>query len=91
VETETALVRTDCRVVLNSVTAVYLNVTLVVNPGYSELNESLGLDHAADDICVNKILTALNNGLEGLENLVNSLKKFGLVCIARTGLRVNFV
>ena len=43
-ETNAALIRSDSRVELNSETAVYLNLAVIVNPGNAEENLSLGLN-----------------------------------------------
>ena len=47
-EPKTALVRTDCRIKLNSETSVYLNVAVVVNPRNSELNEPFRFNKSVD-------------------------------------------
>ena len=49
-QTQAALVRTDCGVELNAVTTVDLYVAVVVNPRNSELDESFRLGDTADDV-----------------------------------------
>src|SRR5699024_1869398 len=49
-QTQAALVRTDCGVELNAVTTVDLYIAVVVNPRNSELDESLRLGDPADNI-----------------------------------------
>ena len=41
-KTKSSLVRSDCRVELYSVTIVYLNLSLIINPGNAEKDLSLG-------------------------------------------------
>ena len=63
-ETDTALVRTDCRVKLNTVTAVNLNVAVVVNPRNSELYESFGLNHSFNDAPFFQTVVLFYNGFK---------------------------
>ena len=48
-ETDTTFVGTDSVVELNAITNVVLNFTLVVNPGYTESEDTIGLNHTFDD------------------------------------------
>ena len=48
-EAQSALIRTDGRVELYAVADVHLNLTLVVDPGYAECGDALGLHQALDD------------------------------------------
>ena len=50
-ETETAFVRTDSAVELYTITEVGLNLTLVVNPSYTESEDTIGLYDALDNLC----------------------------------------
>ena len=50
VETDTAFVRTNSVVVLNTITHVGLNVTLVVSPSNAELNQTIGDAQALDEV-----------------------------------------
>src|SRR5690606_19364561 len=43
VETQTTFERANGRVVLNTVATVYVNIALIINPGYTELNDALRL------------------------------------------------
>ena len=63
-ETDTALVRTDCRVKLNTVTAINLNVAVVVNPRNSELNKSFGLNHSLNNAPFFESVVLFYNGFE---------------------------
>ena len=81
-EAKTALVRTDRAVELNTETAVYLNVAVIVYPRNSELDDPLGLYHSFNYACLNKIGARLDNGLDRLENFLNCLMEFGLIGIS---------
>ena len=78
-ESETALIRTDGGIELNSVSAVDLNLAVVVDPRNTELDESLGLDDTVDHTRLDNVGTPLDNRLERFKNLSDSLKKFGLI------------
>jgi len=80
-KSETALIRTYSRVELNPVAAVDLNLSVVVNPGDTELNESFGLNYTVDNARLDYIGALFNDRLEGFEDLADSLKKFGLIGI----------
>ena len=88
-EAQTALIRTDSRVELYTVALVDLNVSVVIYPAHAELDESFGLDHTLSDVRLNIVGAALDNGLDGGQDLFNSLKKFGLVGVLLAGLLVN--
>ena len=51
-ETDTALVRTDSRVELYSVTCVCLNLTVIIDPGNLEGKDTLRLYDTLYDLCV---------------------------------------
>ena len=82
VKSDTALVRSDCRVELNSETSVYLSLAVVVYPGYTEHNLSFRLNDSLKYACVNEILSFFNYGLKALENFCYCLNEFGLACIS---------
>jgi hypothetical protein len=88
-EPQAALVGTDCGVELNTETTVNLNLTLIVNPGNTEGDHTLGLNHALDNACFFESGVLLNNRLERGENLHNSLKEFGLACVTLLAVGVN--
>ncbi len=48
-ETDATFVRADGIVELHAVTYVVLNFALVVNPGYTESEDTVGFDHTFDD------------------------------------------
>ena len=81
-ESETALIRTDGGIELNSVSAVDLNLAVVVDPRNTELDESLGFDDTVDHTRLDNVGTPLDNRLERFKNLSDSLKKFGLIGVA---------
>ena len=81
-ESETALIRTDGGIELNSVSAVDLNLAVVVDPRNTELDESLGFDDTVDHARLDNVGTPLDNRLERFKNLSDSLKKFGLIGVA---------
>ena len=81
-EPETALIRTDGGIELNSVSAVDLNLAVVVDPRNTELDESLGFDDTVDHTRLDNVGTPLDNRLERFKNLSDSLKKFGLIGVA---------
>ena len=81
-ESETALIRTDGGIELNSVSAVDLNLAVVVDPRNTEQDESLGFDDTVDHARLDNVGTPLDNRLERFKNLSDSLKKFGLIGVA---------
>lgn len=82
VESETALVRSDGGVELHSEAAVDLHLAVVVHPADSELDESLGLDDALEDACVDKVGALCGDGFKGLEDLSHGLKELRFVGIS---------
>lgn len=81
-ESETALIRTDSGIELNSVSSVNLNLTVVINPRNTELNESLRLDDTVNYARLDNVGTLFDNRLKRFKNLSDSLKEFGLVGVA---------
>ena len=75
-EPKTALVRTDCRIKLNSETSVYLNVAVVVNPRNSELNEPFRFNKSVDYSGLYNIRSFFYNRLEAFKYFLYCLKKF---------------
>ena len=65
VETETTLVRTEGRVVLDTVTTVDLDLALVVLPHYAELDDALGDGDDFEGIAVFGVLLEERAVLEG--------------------------
>lgn len=65
VKTETALVGTESRVELDTVTIVDLALVLVVLPDYSELDDALRNGHDLESLLVLWVLLEEGGGLEG--------------------------
>lgn len=82
VEPESALVGPDGGVELNTVSAVDLDLSVVVNPWDAEHDDPLGLDEPLDDSGLLELGPRLDDGLEGLEDLLDGLKELGLVGVA---------
>ena len=83
VETKAALVRTDCGVELYAIAAVYLNLALIIYPRYTEDDDALGFNDAADYIHLLQTRIRLNNRNKCLKDFLNSLKV--LVLLSVTG------
>jgi hypothetical protein len=81
-ETDTALVRTDSRVKLHTVTTVDMYLAGIVHPRNSELNEAFGLNDAFYNAQSLQLRIRLDNRLEGFQNLGNSLNELGLSTVA---------
>ena len=82
VEPESALVGSDGGVELDTVSAVDLDLALVVDPGHTEHDDPLGLDDPLDDSGLLKLGPCLDDGLQGLEDFLDCLKELGLVGVA---------
>ena len=54
-ETDTSLVRADSAIHLNAVTAVDVNLSLVVHPRNPEHNDALRLHHPLQDLHIHKM------------------------------------
>ena len=78
-EAQAALVGADGGVKLHPVAPVHLDLAAVVHPGHPEHHNALRLHHAADDILLLIAGVGLHNGLQGLQHLLHSLEKLGLV------------
>ena len=81
-ESDTALVGTDSGVELYAEAAVYMVLAVVVYPGNTEYNLSLGLNDALKNACLNKVGSLLYNRLNALEDLCNGLDELGLACVS---------
>lgn len=73
VETETTLVRTESGVVLNTVTAVDLDLVLVVLPDDTELDDALGDGGNLESTLVLGVLLKKGGVLKGRGKLCNLL------------------
>ena len=90
-QTQTALVGTDCGVKLDTPAAVYLYLTSIVYPRNTEVYDALGLNDALDDAVLLDFGTCSNDRLEGLEDLTYSLQELRLMCIACSQTFVNAI
>ena len=91
-KSQTALVRTDCVVELNTVSSVDMSLTVIVNPGNSENNLSVGFGYSFKNSVSSVLFLMLcNNGAQRIENFFDSLKKFGLILKSFGYLRKYFV
>ena len=81
-KSKSALVGADRAVELNSEASVYLRLAVVVNPGNSEVDNSLGLNESLDKSDFLVLGMSLNNRLEGLKNFLYRLQELGLVSVA---------
>ena len=74
VETQSAFVRADSAVELNSVTDVHLYLSLIVDPWNAERDDALRFNDAFDDACLFKFGMLVVNVLYRDEHLANSLQ-----------------
>lgn len=49
-ETDATLVRANGIIELNAITEIVLHLAFVVDPGYTECNDAIGLNHAFDNL-----------------------------------------
>ena len=89
-EAETALVRTDGGVELYAETAVYLDLAVTIDPGYTELDNTLGLDKALKQTGFLILGMLLDHGFEGTKNFLNGLNELRLVSVAGADLGDDF-
>ena len=82
VQSDTALVRTDSGVELDTETSVYLYLAVVVNPRNAEDDLSLRLNDSVENACVDEVLSLFSNRLKGLENLSYRLNELRLAGIS---------
>ena len=85
-ETETTLVGAEGGVELDAVAEVGANLTLVVHPGHTEGEDTIGLNDALDDLGFLKLRMFVVRFLNGLKNLADGLQV--LVFTGMFGLQV---
>ena len=73
-EAETALIGTDGTVELDAVTGVGLHLTLVVNPGYAEGEDTVRLYQTLHNLGLLKLGMLVVHILDGFQNFLNSLQ-----------------
>ena len=91
VKAQAALVGSNGRVELDTVTAVDLNLALVVNPGNTEHDDALGLDEALQQGGLLILRVGVERRLDGAENLGRGLDELRLLGIAGLELFENFL
>lgn len=89
-ETKTAFVRADGAIELHTVTEVSLHFAFVVNPGYTESEDTVRLHETLYDFCLFKFRMLVVNFLDRLENLLNCLKVLFFLAVLRLKLSHNF-
>ncbi len=89
-ETQAALVGTDCAVHLNAETPVDLDLAIVGNPGNTEHYHALGLGDTLEDLRFFVPGIRLDEGTESVGDFLDSLMEFGLVRIASLDLLHEF-
>ena len=80
-ETKAALVRSNCRVKLDAVSAINLNVASVVNPGDAEHNNALWLNKTLEQCGFLELWMSIKCRLDGGKNFFCCLDKLRLICV----------
>ena len=80
-ETQAALVGADSGVELYTETAVYLHLTVVVNPRHAEHDNALGLGDALQNTGSLILRVGLDHGLQSGQNLGDSLNELRLMSV----------
>ena len=75
-ETESALVRSDSAVELDTVAEVGLDLTVVVDPSHAESEDTVRLDKPFDNLRLFKLRMLVIDILDGFKNLLYGLKVF---------------
>ncbi len=81
-EAQAALVGADGRVELNAVAAVDLDLAVVVHPGDTELNDTLGLDKALQQGILFPLGMLVDHQLQRLKDLADGLQELRLMSVA---------
>ena len=81
VKSQTALVRSDSAVELNSVTAVNLNSAVVIDPSYSEHDLTLRLYDSLKNLLLDKLRVSRKCGSNRIKELINCLEELRLASI----------
>jgi hypothetical protein len=88
---EASLVRAKRAVELYPVGTVYADLSFVIYPGYPEHDDTFGFYNPFKYGILFQIRHLVYNGLEGFENLFDSLKEFRFRCVAGFYLAKNFL
>ena len=73
-ETQSALVGTDCRVELDAVAQVHLYFALVVDPGHAEGDDALGFHDALHNLRFLKLRVLVVDVFDRFQNLAHCLQ-----------------
>ena len=80
-KTQTAFVWANCAVEFNAVTAIHLNISVIVEPRNTEDDRALWLYNAVKDFRCLIFRIGLNERNYRLGNFLNSLQEFRFVAI----------
>ena len=81
-QTQAALVGPDCRVELDAVATVHLDLAIIVHPRHAEDDDALRLHKALEDAFLLVLGMGIECRLERGEHLTGGLDELGLVSIA---------
>ena len=79
-ETKTAFVRANGRIELHTIAEVGLYFALVIDPGHTEGEDTIGLDHSLHDLCRLKFRVLVVHLFNGFEHFLNCLQ---VLCFPR--------
>lgn len=92
-ETDTAFIRANGIIELNAITEVVLNITFVVDPGDAECQNTIGLDHALNDLVLFEFGVLVVDVFNAHQHFLNGLEIFffsGVLCLEGSHDIVNF-
>jgi len=81
-EAQAALVGADGAVMLYAEAAVYLNITIVINPGYTEGDDAFGFNESFEQAALFVFGMLFDNYFERFENFFDGLEKFFFTRVA---------
>ncbi len=91
-KTKSTLVRSDCTVKLYTETSIYMSLSVVIYPRYTECNNTLWLCHSfKQSIFAVLLLICLNYRTKGIKNFLNCLLKLFLAWILLCNLLQHFI
>ena len=90
-EAETSLVRADSAVILYAVAEVYMDFTVVINPRYTESDDTLWLYETLDNLSALKLRMLIIYVFHGFEYLTNCLKVFIFTWVLGSQVLHNFL
>jgi hypothetical protein len=80
VEAKPTLIRTDRAIELNPKSTIYLNGSCIIDPRYSEVNQTLWLHDASRDVNILRVF--LKSRSKALQNLPDRLMEFRLMRVS---------